>query len=91
MKHLARANFVSTLPPAPAEELNAPKAVVDQFEMEDDDADSPLNDVSGAMHPKEGSLQELIDKYQHQLHNPFLKPKAKNASDADDDEDTEPN
>lgn len=52
---------------AKADRLNNGGAGVEHLELEDIEGDSLQNEVSGAgsTQPREGSIQELIDKYQH--------------------------
>ncbi len=63
------------------------------MELEDEDADFLQNEASGSLHPKEGSIQELIDKYQNFVQNPFLNQKkvAQSTAEADEEDAQEPN
>ncbi len=51
-------NSAKPIPSAGGPHLN-------QMDLEDEDGDTLQNEVSGSLNPKEGSIQDLIDKYQH--------------------------
>ena len=36
---------------------------MEHLELEDEDGDTLQNEVSGSQAPREGSIQEMIDKY----------------------------
>ena len=64
---------VAGLAQNPEEAASGPAGVLPHLAMDDlEDDDSLQNEVSGNMHPREGSIQELVDKYQHFVDNPFL-------------------
>ena len=72
---------------------NAGGPPLNQIDLEDEDADTLQNEISGSTHPKEGSIQELVDKYQQFVQNPFLNQKKVNqtTADADEEDAMEPN
>ena len=61
-------------------------------DLEDEDGDTLQDDPSGNLHPREGSIQELIDKYQGSVKNQFDASKNKGSDqNAEDECDAEPN